>query len=105
MSADSYFGGVRGLVDVHLLDWCAGGGFLVSADGVVEDDDFFDAGELVSEKLLDFFVIACSDLLVICEGLLFCWVVVDPEAGYICSELIFLSADVLDGSCTVGIFE
>lgn len=57
MSADAHSSGVGGLVDVDLLDGLAGAVFLATADGVVEDDDFFYAGEFGTEEGFDFGVV------------------------------------------------
>lgn len=105
MTPHAGFGGGGRLIHVYLLDRLAGRGLLPAADGVVEDDDFFDAGEFGAEELLDFGVITVADGGIVGEGFLMCWGVVDGEAGCVGSEVGFVAADVGDGALVIDLFE
>lgn len=90
-----------GLVDVDLLDGLARGGGIVLADGVVEDHDFLDTGEILAEEGFDFGVVAFADGFVVGELCFFGWGVVQGETGFVGGEIGFVAADVGDGVVVV----
>lgn len=73
-----------------------------AADRVVEDVDFFDAGQALAEHVFYFLVVAIADRGVVCEGLFFGGCVVDGEARVVGGETCLVVTDVVDGSLVVS---
>ncbi len=88
----------RCLVYVDLLDglaWCV---LLAAPDGVVEDDDFLDTGELGAEQGFYFLIVALANGGVVGEELLVGWGGVDGESGVVGGEFMFSASQVVDGA-------
>lgn len=101
MAAHAGSGCAGGLVDVDLLDGLAGGVFVASPDGVVEDYYFFDAREFGAQEGFDFGVVAVAHGGVVGEEFFLRWVVVDGEAGVVGCEVGLLVADVVESALVV----
>ena len=81
---------------MDLLDRLAGSIFDSSADGMVEDEDFFDSCELLTEQMLYFAVVVVPDDGIVDKELLFGGLVINFESRVVGSELMLTATKIMD---------
>ena len=77
MPTDTHLRSTRSLVDVDWLDWLSGCVLDSAADGVVENDNLFDARQPPFEHALYFPIVPLTDGFLVREAFLGCGFVVD----------------------------